>query len=94
MAPPVRKATRQPQAGSITSGFSSTIDMKEPSAAPIQNEPLMTRLVQPRALAGTSSWMVELMAVYSPPMPAPVRKRKKQKLATFHERPVAAVATR
>ena len=30
--------------------------------------------------AGTNSWMVELMAVYSPPMPAPVRKRNRQKL--------------
>lgn len=94
MAPPVKKATRQPQAGSITSGFRSTIDMNEPSAAPIQNEPLMTRLVQPRTRAGTSSWMVELIAVYSPPIPAPVRKRKKQKLQMFHDRPVAAVATR
>ena len=55
MAPPVKNDTRQPQAGSITSGFSNTIDMNEPSAAPIQNEPLMTKLVQPRTRAGTSS---------------------------------------
>ena len=28
-----------------------------------------------------NSWMVELIAVYSPPMPAPVRKRNNAKLA-------------
>ncbi|GJE71436.1 hypothetical protein CHKEEEPN_2982 [Methylorubrum podarium] len=94
MPPPTKKAMRQPQAGSIHSGRSSAIDRKEPSAAPIQNEPLMTRSVQPRTRAGISSWMVELIAVYSPPMPAPVRKRNRQKLQIFHDRPVAAVAMR
>src|ERR1700722_14332560 len=29
--------------------------------------------------------MAELMAEYSPPIPAPVRKRKQQKLQKFHE---------
>ena len=60
-----------------------------PMAAPIQKLPLMTRSVQPRTRAGISSWMVELIAVYSPPMPAPVRKRKKQKLHKFQEKAVA-----
>jgi hypothetical protein len=36
--------------------------------------------------------MVELIAVYSPPIPAPVRKRKCAKLARFQEKAVAAVA--
>ena len=32
--------------------------------------------------------MVELIAVYSPPMPAPVRKRNRKKLAPFQEKAV------
>ena len=31
--------------------------------------------------------MVELTAAYSPPMPPPVRKRNRKKLAAFQERP-------
>jgi hypothetical protein len=53
---------------------------------------LITRSVQPRTRAGTSSWIVELMAVYSPPMPAPVTKRHSAKVHTFLEKAVAAVA--
>ena len=37
--------------------------------------------------------MVELIAAYSPPMPAPVRKRNSTKLQKFHENAVAAVAS-
>jgi hypothetical protein len=37
---------------------------------------------------------VELIAAYSPPMPAPVRKRNARKLQKFHEKAVAAVAIR
>jgi hypothetical protein len=33
-------------------------------------------------------------ALYSPPIPAPVRKRNRQKLARSHEKAVAAAATR
>ncbi len=36
--------------------------------------------------------MVELIAVYSPPMPIPVRKRNSMKLHTLNENAVAAVA--
>ena len=36
--------------------------------------------------------MAELMAAYSPPMPMPVRKRKKAKLANPVENPQATVA--
>ena len=65
-----------------------------PMAAPSQKLPLMTRSVQPRTRAGISSWMVELIAAYSPPMPAPVRKRNTMKLQKFHDNAVAAVAIR
>lgn len=36
--------------------------------------------------------MVELMAAYSPPMPAPVSARNTTRLAKFHENAVASVA--
>ncbi len=65
-----------------------------PSAAPIQKLPLTTRSFQPRTRAGMSSWMVELIAEYSPPMPAPVKNRNSAKLQKLHDNAVAAVATR
>jgi hypothetical protein len=43
---------------------------------PSQNEPLIVRSTRPRTRAGISSSMAELMAAYSPPMPAPVRNRQ------------------
>jgi hypothetical protein len=49
--------------------------MSAPRVAPSQNEPLMMRSTRPRTRAGISSSMAELMAAYSPPMPAPVKKR-------------------
>ena len=91
---PIRKAKRQPRAGSMKAELSSTIEPPAPIAAPIQKLPLIRRSVQPRRRAGISSWIVELMAVYSPPMPAPVRKRNTTKLHASHDRPVAAVAIR
>lgn len=54
----------------------------------------MPRSVQPRTRAGVNSWIVELIAVYSPPIPAPVRKRNSMKLIRFHDSAVAAVAAR
>ena len=72
---PIRNASRQPSPGSIKAGLSRTIEPPAPSAAPIQKLPLIRRSVQPRRRAGISSWIVELMAVYSPPMPVPVRNR-------------------
>jgi hypothetical protein len=42
---------------------------------PSQNEPLMIRSTRPRSRAGISSSMAELMAAYSPPIPAPVKNR-------------------
>jgi len=54
----------------------------------------MARSIRPRSRAGISSWIAELIAEYSPPMPAPVRKRKNRKLVKSHEKAVRAVATR
>jgi hypothetical protein len=91
---PIRKASRHPTAGSIKAGSSRTIEPPAPMAAPTQKLPLIKRSVQPRRRARISSWIVELMAVYSPPMPVPVRKRNSTKLQAFHAKPVAAVARR
>ena len=91
-AAPMRNAARHPASTGSTLGSRRTIDAAAPIAAPTQKLPLMMRSVQPRTRAGTSSWMVELMAEYSPPMPAPVRNRKNMKLHMFHENAVANVA--
>ena len=88
------KANRQPTSAPNTAGSSRTTEPAAPSAAPIQKLPLMARSVQPRRRAGIISWMAELIAVYSPPMPAPVRKRKRQKLQKSQAEAVAAVASK
>ena len=90
--PPNRKASRQPMSMANQPGCRSTIDPAAPMAAPSQKLPLMTRSVQPRTRAGINSWIVELIAEYSPPMPAPVMKRKNMKLQMFHDNAVASVA--
>ena len=76
---PIRKASRQPIAGLMNAGSSNTREPPAPMAAPTQKLPLIKRSVQPRNRAGISSWIVELMAVYSPPMPAPVRIAERDK---------------
>ena len=80
--------------GPSTSGSSSHTESSAPPAAPTQKLPLMARSMRPRRRAGISSWIAELMAEYSPPMPAPVRKRNSRKLQKSHEKAVSAVATR
>src|SRR5262245_35590323 len=75
-------------------GSNSTNEPRAPKAAPIQKLPLTTRSLQPRTRAGINSWIAELMAAYSPPIPAPVTKRKNAKLSIFHDVAVAAVAVR
>ena len=93
-AAPIANATRQPMSTGNSAGSSKTIVPAAPMAAPTQKLPLMTRSVQPRTRAGISSWMVELMAAYSPPMPAPVTKRHSAKVHRFQVNAVAAVAVR
>ena len=53
-------------------GSSSGIVSSAPAAAPTQNDPLMAMSMRPRYFAGISSSIAELIAAYSPPMPAPV----------------------
>ena len=69
------KATRQPQAGENIPESSKTTAPAAPAAAPTQKLPLTARSMRPRSRAGMNSWMAELIAAYSPPIPAPVRKR-------------------
>ena len=54
----------------------------------------MIRSTRPRTRAGISSSMAELMAAYSPPMPAPVKKRQTKNIAALEVNAVATVATR
>jgi hypothetical protein len=55
---------------------SSSSDRAAPNMIPSQNELLMIRWTRPRSRAGMSSSTAELMAAYSPPMPAPVKNRQ------------------
>lgn len=54
----------------------------------------MMRSTRPRTFAGISSSIAELAAAYSPPMPAPVRKRQMTKYYGAKEKAVATVAMR
>ena len=66
----------------------------DPAAAPTQNVPLIARSTRPRTRAGISSSIAELIAEYSPPIPAPVKKRKTAKLQKSQENAVRNAATR
>ena len=90
---PSPKASRQPHFSSMMVGSSSGMVSSEPAVAPTQNEPLIATSTRPRYLAGISSSIAELMAAYSPPMPAPVRKRAAKYQAGFIENAVSTVAT-
>ena len=92
--PPNAKQNRQPRLSAITSGFNRGIVRSAPAAVPSHQLPLMARSVCPRARAGINSSMAELIAEYSPPMPAPVKNRKTIKLQRFQEKAVRTVATR
>ena len=54
----------------------------------------MIRSTRPRTRAGISSSIAELIAAYSPPMPAPVKKRAMKKNSGEIAKAVATVATR
>src|ERR1700685_1691131 len=85
---------RQLSVGGIDFMCSSSTDPSEPRNAPIQNVELISKSTCPRTRAGINSSTAELMAAYSPPIPAPVRLRNKQKLQKLQENAVAAVAAR
>ena len=91
---PRKNASRQPTSGPNRFVSSSTPESAAPNAAPSQYEPLIARSTQPRARAGISSSIAELIAAYSPPIPRPVRNRKAQNEAALQVRPVRTVATR
>ena len=54
----------------------------------------MIRSTRPRARAGIISSIAELIAEYSPPIPAPVKKRAARNHAGLVENAVATVASR
>ena len=53
----------------------------------------MATSTRPRYFAGISSSIAELIAAYSPPMPAPVRKRAPKYHSGVIENAVSTVAT-
>ena len=53
----------------------------------------MATSTRPRNFAGISSSIAELIAAYSPPMPAPVKKRATKYHVGFIEKAVSTVAT-
>ena len=91
---PRPNASRQPTSAAKMLSLRRTIESAAPAAVPSQNEPLMIRSTVPRTRAGISSSMAELIAAYSPPMPAPVKKRKIANIRNDCENAVAVVATR
>ena len=91
---PRPNASRHPKSLAKKFSLSRNTDRAAPKAVPSQKEPLMIRSTRPRIRAGISSSMAELMAAYSPPMPAPVKKRQAKKNIGFLEKAVATVATR
>lgn len=74
--------------------FRASTESSEPATAPSQKLPLMMRSTRPRYLLGMSSSMAELIAAYSPPIPKPVRNRKRKNHQTEKETAVSAVARR
>ena len=54
----------------------------------------MIRSTRPRARAGIISSIAELIAEYSPPIPAPVKKRAARNQSADCEKAVATVASR
>ena len=65
----------------------------EPRAAPTQKDPLIATSTRPRYALGISSSMAELIAAYSPPMPAPVKNRAMKYQSGLGAKAVATVAT-
>src|SRR5436305_14436752 len=84
-----KNETRQPTFLAKMLGSSSSTDRQAPTAVPIQYEPLMIRSTAPRTRAGISSSIAELIAEYSPPIPAPVIARQRMNHQTLNEKPVA-----
>jgi hypothetical protein len=91
---PRPNAMRQPTSAANRLSSSSTSDRSAPNAVPSQNDPLMIRSTVPRTRAGISSSIAELIAAYSPPIPAPVKKRQMPNQRNDPENAVATVATR
>lgn len=91
--PPSPNASRQPISGLTRVGSSSGSVSSAPPAAPSQYEPLITTSTRPRYALGISSSMAELIAAYSPPIPAPVKNRQTRYQAGFIEKAVSTVAT-
>ena len=73
----IRSVEEQLNAADTAAGASaSAAGPSAADAAPTQYEPLMIKSTRPRTRAGINSSIAELIAAYSPPIPAPVIARK------------------
>ncbi len=93
-APPKMNAIRQPHAGENRPESSTITAPTAPTAAPTQKLPLTARSTRPRRRAGVNSWIAELIAAYSPPIPAPVRKRNTANAGKLGAKPEATVTAK
>src|SRR5579862_529446 len=89
---PSPKQTRQLSSGEKM--CSAATESSAPSAAPAQYVPLIRMSIRPRCLAGISSSIAELIALYSPPIPIPVTNRQAKKKIGVHANAVAKVPAR
>src|SRR5699024_197993 len=95
---PKPKASRQPRSIGSSTVLSSTSDSAEPAAEPeaaaCLSEPAIARPAPPLTGAGIGPAIAEVIPAYSPPVPAPVRKRQRKKYQAEKEKALATVATR
>src|ERR1700723_1732548 len=85
---------RQLRVGGRNCRCSKNTEPSDPRNAPIQNVELTARSTCHRTRAGIKTSLAELMAAMSPPIPAPVRLRNRQKLQKLLENAVVALAQR
>ncbi len=91
---PIPNARRQPSDAGKIAVLRKKTASSAPKAVPSQYDPLIARSTRPRRRAGMSSSIAELMAAYSPPMPAPVKNRNRKNIHGAIENAVRMVATR
>ena len=88
------KHSRQPTLIAKCEVSSNASAPAAPMAEPSQYVPFTIRSTRPRTRAGINSSIAELIAAYSPPMPAPVKNRTRKKYHGAKAKAVASVATR
>src|ERR1700755_1777739 len=91
---PMRNATRQANQSGRSLDPSNRAAPPDPITEPSQKAELIPRSTWPRTRAGINSSIAELIAEYSPPIPAPVRNRQGKKNKAFFQEEGRAVGRR